>query len=197
MLTRLRVQGFKNLLDVDVRFGPFTCVAGKNAVGKSNLFDAIRFLALLTQHPIMEAVKLLRESKGRSPEPRSLFTAFGNYLAPEMRFTAELIIDRDVQDDFGVAAQAATSALKYELAFRLTTEEGLERMELAEESLTPIRREEARRNLGFPAKKVFKDSVLQGRRSTPFISTSSGESGAQIEVHQERHGGRKVSAPKS
>ena len=66
MLTRLRVQGFKNLLDVDIRLGPFTCIAGKNAVGKSNLFDAIRFLHLLTQHPIMEAVKLLRETKGRS-----------------------------------------------------------------------------------------------------------------------------------
>ena len=42
MLTRFQVQGFKNLLDLDVRFGPFTCVAGRNAVGKSNLFDAIR-----------------------------------------------------------------------------------------------------------------------------------------------------------
>jgi len=46
MLTRLIVSGFKNLVDVDVRFGPFTtCVAGANGVGKSNLFDAIRFLS--------------------------------------------------------------------------------------------------------------------------------------------------------
>ena len=43
MLTRLKVNGFKNLVDVDVYFGPFTCVAGANAVGKSNLFDAIHF----------------------------------------------------------------------------------------------------------------------------------------------------------
>jgi len=28
MLTRLKVSGFKNLVDVDVRFGPFTCIAG-------------------------------------------------------------------------------------------------------------------------------------------------------------------------
>jgi predicted ATPase len=57
MLTRLKVSGFKNLVDVDVRFGPFTCVAGANGVGKSNLFDAIRFLTLIvtgqdgTSHP--------------------------------------------------------------------------------------------------------------------------------------------------
>jgi hypothetical protein len=26
MLTRLKVSGFKNLVDVDIRLGPFTCV---------------------------------------------------------------------------------------------------------------------------------------------------------------------------
>ena len=41
MLTRLRVKGFKNLVDVEAHFGPFTCIAGANAVGKSNLFDAV------------------------------------------------------------------------------------------------------------------------------------------------------------
>ncbi len=39
MLTGLKVSGFKNLMDVDIRFSPFTCIAGANGVGKSNLFD--------------------------------------------------------------------------------------------------------------------------------------------------------------
>lgn len=52
MLTRLKVSGFKNLVDVDVRFGPFTCVAGANGVGKSNLFDAIRFLSAIAQRAV-------------------------------------------------------------------------------------------------------------------------------------------------
>jgi predicted ATPase len=193
MLTRLRVQGFKNLLDMDLRFGPLTCIAGRNAVGKSNLFDAIHFLSLLTQHSIMEAVKLLRETRGRAPDARSLLTAFDGYRTPEMRFTAELLIGCDVQDDFGVAAKASISALRYELAFRLSSDNGVERLELVEESLRPITLEEARRDLGFPARPVFKTSAITGRRSTPFISTHGG----QIRVHQEGHGGRVVPAPKS
>ena len=197
MLTRLQVKGFKNLLDVDIRFGPFTCIAGRNAAGKSNLFDAIRFLHLLTQHPIMEAVKLLRETKGRSPESRSLFTAFGDFVAPEMSFVADLLIERNVQDDFGVTAQAAISTLRYELAFRLSNEEGIERLELARESLTPIKQEEARRNLGFPSSTRFKDSTVLGRRVGDFISTIESESRPQIKVHQEGHGGKTVPAPKS
>jgi len=30
MITRMKISGFKNLVDVNVRFGPFTCVAGAN-----------------------------------------------------------------------------------------------------------------------------------------------------------------------
>jgi predicted ATPase len=198
MLTRLRVKGFKNLLDIEVRFGPFTCVTGKNAVGKSNLFDALRFLHLLTRHPIMEAVRLLREAKGRSPEPRSLFTSFGSYRTPEMRFTADLLIDRRVEDNFGVAAEAAISSVRYEVAFRLNQTEKPERLELVHESLEPRTLTKARKELGFKASKEFKESVIQGRRVGSFISTTKGSSGdAQIKVHQEGHGGREVPAPKS
>ena len=34
MLTRLKVSNFKNLVDVDLYLGPFTCVVGPNGVGK-------------------------------------------------------------------------------------------------------------------------------------------------------------------
>ena len=64
MLTRLKVSGFKNLVDVDVRFGPFTCVAGTNAVGKSNLFDAIRFLSALADKPLIDAALSVRDEGG-------------------------------------------------------------------------------------------------------------------------------------
>ena len=57
MLTRFKVSGFKNLVDVDIRFGPFTCIAGANGVGKSNLFDAILFLSALSEKTFMDAAK--------------------------------------------------------------------------------------------------------------------------------------------
>jgi predicted ATPase len=189
VLTRLRVQGFKNLLDVDVRFGPFTCIAGPNGAGKSNLFDAIRFLHLLTQHPIMEAVQRVRETKGRSAEPRSLFTTFEGYTAREIRLTAELIVDRKVQDDFGVSATAAISTLRYEVAFGVRTEDGVERLVLTEEKLDPIPLHDAQDVFAFPKQKSFVKSCISGRRVVPFISTNTEGSEPEIRVHQEGHGG--------
>ena len=66
MLTRLKVSGFKNLVDVDVRFGPFTCIAGANGTGKSNLFDAIGFLSALADKPLVQAALSGSDKEGRS-----------------------------------------------------------------------------------------------------------------------------------
>ena len=44
MLKRLRLRNFKSFVDETVEFGPFTFVIGGNGAGKSNLFDALRFL---------------------------------------------------------------------------------------------------------------------------------------------------------
>src|SRR5664279_2460242 len=84
MLTRLKVNGFKNLVDVDVRFGPFTCIAGANGVGKSNLFDAIMFLSALADKTLIDAAKSVRDEEGRSSDIRGLFHRVGNKYAEEM-----------------------------------------------------------------------------------------------------------------
>lgn len=45
MLTRLRVQGFKSLLDAEVRFPSLAVLFGLNTAGKSNILDALRLVS--------------------------------------------------------------------------------------------------------------------------------------------------------
>ena len=73
MLTRLQISGFKNLIDVDVRFGSFHPHRGREWCGKSNLFDAIRFLSALADRPLIDAARSVRDESGRSGDIRSLF----------------------------------------------------------------------------------------------------------------------------
>ncbi|MBX3000007.1 MAG: AAA family ATPase, partial [Caldilineaceae bacterium] len=91
MLTRLKVSGFKNLVDVDVRFGPFTCVAGANGVGKSNLFDAIRFMSALADKPLVDAALSVRDEGGRTSDLRSLFHQVGDQYADKISLEAEMV----------------------------------------------------------------------------------------------------------
>src|SRR5579863_9494953 len=105
MLTRLRVSGFKNLVDVDVRFGPFTCIAGANGVGKSNLFDAIAFLSALAEEPLIDAALRVRDEGGRSGDVRSLFHRVGGTYSEEMSFQAEMVVPKNGYDDLGQPAE--------------------------------------------------------------------------------------------
>lgn len=125
MLTRLKVNGFKNLMDVDVRFGPFTCIAGVNGSGKSNLFDAIRFLVALAEKPLVEAaLSIVRGSGGRSADIRSLFHRVGDEYAKEMSFEAEMIIPSEGIDDLGQPVNATSTFLRYDLKLAYTGRDG-------------------------------------------------------------------------
>ncbi len=106
MLTRFRVSGFKNLVDVDIRFGPFTCIAGANGVGKSNLFDAIHFLSALAEdQTLVEAANSVRE--GKTVDVRSLFHHSGDDYGERMSFEAEMIVPEEGADDLGQQARAS------------------------------------------------------------------------------------------
>ena len=74
MLTRFEVSGFKNLENVSVDFGPFTCIAGPKLGGEINLFDAIEFLSLLSDHNSSKPAHSSdpRPSSDRTSPPYSL-----------------------------------------------------------------------------------------------------------------------------
>ncbi len=186
MLTRFRVSGFKNLVDVDVRFGPFTCIAGANGVGKSNLFDAIGFLSALAELPLMEAAKSIRE--GRTADVANLFHRVGGNRDETMSLTAEMIIPKSGADDLGQEAEATSTFLRYsvELAHRKTEGNASSGgLELRKEELHHINTTEASQHLEFPHAREWRESVLRGRRTVPYISTPEP---SRIQLHQDRGG---------
>src|SRR6266542_2815888 len=115
MLLRLKVSGFKNLVDVDVPFGPFTCIAGPNAAGKSNLFDAITFLSALADRPLLDAAASVRSQAGPGGDIRRLFHHVGKEYVDEMSFEAEMIVPSEAIDDLGQTAKATITLLRYTL----------------------------------------------------------------------------------
>jgi predicted ATPase len=145
VLTRLEAKGFKNLRDLEVEFGPFTCIAGANGVGKSNIFDAIQFLAELADRPLMEAAEAVRATRSeRSADPRDLFWDPGADGERSIALAAEMIVPREVEDDFGQQACATTTFLRYELEVGFEPPSGLERrgrLVLMKESMRHIRLE--------------------------------------------------------
>ena len=219
MITRLKINGFKNLVDVDIRLGAFTCIAGTNAVGKSNLFDAIRFLSDLTYKTLIDAAKSVRSEGQRNSDIRDLFHCIGNHYAERMQFEVEMIIPTTGVDDLGQSAEATITTVKYELILAYRQDDKLHTqglLEIIKEELTPITQREAYRNIKFYSdlngisskdlqeikrqENEWKKSVIQGRRSTkiPFISTEGEEEYRKVNFHQDggssgRPTGRKAS----
>ena len=190
MLTRLKVSNFKNLVDVDLYLGPFTCVVGPNGVGKSNLFDAIRFLSALANRTLMEAAAAVRDQDSRTAPVRDLFHRVGNHYAERMTFEAEMIVPRRAIDDLGQEAEASITFLRYslELAYR-ETDDSLVRGNLAivKEELVHITHRDAPRHLLFPYRaKDWRESAVYGKRRAPyFISTTGEGENRVIKLHQD------------
>ncbi len=193
MLTRLEVNGFRNLIDFALDFGPYTCIAGPNGAGKSNVFDAIHFLSLLTERSINEAALQLRNAGETTGEIADLFFASGGQRDSHMEFAAEMIVGKAVSDDFGRQAAPSSSFLRYEIAFRHERPSPaagpLGGLVLERETLRHITVGQAVRHLRFPHHKgKFRDSVVHNTRRSlsPYIDTEEEEGGrTTILVHQD------------
>lgn len=184
MLTRLKVTGFKNLVDVDVRFGPFTCIAGMNGVGKSNLFDAILFMSALADDTFIEAAFSINKKGGRGAEIRNLFHRVGSQYDEEMSFEAEMIVPSRGVDDLGQEAKASISFLRYSVTLAYNSDDSelsSGSIELKKEELNCVNVNKVREHLQFDYSSKWKNSALQGQGKLPFISTEGGS----IKLHRD------------
>ncbi len=83
MIKKIKIVNYKSLQNVEVTLSKLVVIFGANAVGKSNLFDALNLLSrLVTQKNIKEAfadhrgvpVEAVHYSKGSMPELQQIHT---------------------------------------------------------------------------------------------------------------------------
>ena len=158
MLTRFEVSGFKNLRDVVVDFGPFTCIAGPNGAGKSNLFDAIQLLSALSRTSFSRAFGEIRAGGGQRGTVRSMLSP--RVLAGEenLRLAAELIVP-GTTEIVHRNVRLHNTFLRYEIELSVDDSDGVApRLGVVRESLAPLRME----SLPEPMRAVCADYVIEG-----------------------------------
>ena len=170
MLLSLSIKNFKSIREAHVRFGPFTCFIGHNGVGKSNLFDAIHFLAALAERAIPDAATEVRHTSDGGYSPLDL--VFGRNPDRGIELSADMVVPPEVEDDFGDSAKPSTTLLTYTVRLRYASE--ADRLLVEHESLTHAKLKDARGFIGFDSSNSFRKSVaLGGRKGGPLISTGS------------------------
>jgi predicted ATPase len=110
-------------------------IVGANAAGKSNLFDALRFLSRLADADIRTALQDLRG------EPHELFRLGANGAAASaMKFAIEVLLDPSVKDPYGQRKERANTRIRYEVHIeqRTVATTGLEKLFISHERASPI-----------------------------------------------------------
>jgi predicted ATPase len=164
MLTRIEIDGFKTFENFKLDLQPFSAIVGPNASGKSNLFDALKFLSLLSLHNIRMAMQGLRG------EPEELFRLTGSGPCSEMHFAIEAALDREGRDAFGLKYEVKSQRLRYELSLKM--QHGENRQPRG----TFVTRERCVAIKKRDDEPVFK-TLTYGDRRTPFVETEEDEHG--------------------
>ncbi|GAA2545646.1 AAA family ATPase [Winogradskya consettensis] len=140
MLTRIEIDGFKSFRDFHLDLPPFLVIIGRNAAGKSNLFDAIQFIGQLAGQPVLEAAQ---QSRG---DITDLFHRHVDGTPMKvMTFAVEVLLDGSVTDAFGDSVRVDHSRLRYEVAIEMrTSRTGALRPFVVRESAFKIKRADDR-----------------------------------------------------
>jgi len=139
MITYIEINGFKSFHNFEMEFAPLTIIAGTNASGKSNLFDAFMLLSSLAETDNIK--KAFREQRGEFLE---LFTQYEeNNYAQEMNFSVEMLVNKNITDAWGNKKILKYTRLRYELSVRrFTNELGMEDIEVSHEHLVNLKHQD-------------------------------------------------------
>ena len=178
MLTYIKINGFKSFHNFEMEFTPFTVIAGANASGKSNLFDALKLLSSLSQADNLKKAFKSPEQRGEFME---LFTQYGeNDYAKEMSFCVEMLVNKNIKDAWGNQDYLKYTRLRYELKIkRYTNSSGIEDLAVIYEHLENLKHKEDKWIKLIPQNSLdhWRPKVVNGKRGIPYIKTDT-EDGA-------------------
>ncbi len=169
MITRIEIDGFKSFKNFEMEFTPLTVIAGVNASGKSNLFDALQLLSRLAE------VDLRTAFGGQRGDASELFLKYDEDIAAqEISFAVEMLVDRKIKDNWGGEAELKYTRLRYEIKIaRRNNEKGFEDLFIVHESLVNLKHNEDKwvkiidkQNLNY-----WRPKVVTGKRGIPYIAT--------------------------
>ncbi len=182
MLTRIEIDGFKSFESFALDLQPLSAIVGPNASGKSNLFDAIRFLSLLAQFDIRTAMQDLRG------EPLELFRQTNSGLSDRITFAIEVMLDRSGVDAFGTRYETPAQRLRYELTLGVNlSKNGIVRgVYVQHERCTPIARKDDR------AIFLYSQKLSYNARVAPFIKINDGGDALLVRQDGRQKHGRPV-----
>ena len=168
-----------------------TVIAGTNASGKSNLFDALTLLSKIAETDLRTAFS---DQRGTAAE---LFTQYGeNSYETKMSFAVEVLLNKQVRDNWGKNEILKYTRLRYELSIkREEKESGLEDLIIVEERLVALKHEEdewVKKFIKGKPRMFWRPKVAAGRRGFPYIET---EKDRAIILRQDGSGGGKKEFP--
>jgi predicted ATPase len=194
MITKIEIDGFKTFKNFEIEFSPFTVIAGANASGKSNLFDAIRLLSRLAETDLKTA---FNEQRGSSNE---LFTLYGSdEMSDLMKFAVELLVNKKVKDNWGGEKELKYTRLRYEIAIkRLINDNGFEDLSVIHEKLIKLDHDKdlwIRNNI--PNRNIYnwRPKVPVGKRGIPYINTEEKNGITTIKVPADGRSGSGKETP--
>lgn len=194
MITYIKIDGFKSFINFEMSFSPFTVVAGPNASGKSNLFDALKLLSDLSHNDLKIA---FRNQRG---DARELFTQYSNEeYSKEMSFYVEMLLNKEISDSWGGQSILKYTRLKYSLRIsRERNSDGIDELFIKEELLEPIRHQEdlwVKENIPNNTRDFWRPKVKTGKRGKPYIYTELRNDIPTIKLPQDgKPGGKETPA---
>ncbi|WP_278555198.1 AAA family ATPase [Elizabethkingia bruuniana] len=194
MITNIKINGFKSFHNFEMTFTPFTVIAGTNASGKSNLFDALTLLSKLADSDNIK--KSLSDQRGDFLE---LFSMYGKDIYSDtMEFEVEMLVDKNVKDAWGNEAILKYTRFQYKLILkRFTNQSGLEDIELVYERLVNLKHKEDQWINLIPKqqRELWRPKVSTGKRDRPYIDTDNIDGINTVIVPQDSKGGNRRRFP--